>query len=293
MIQVIKEIIQKNKQWLDNPESELSFLKMNTPASGTLPHAGKVLIFVFEKGKKTPTLCIKTTRTYEAGETIKKNYENLVTLSQFSNEAITTAKPLLLFDNKEVVLSFESVCPGTKFSSGITSVDTVLGAYILWQKDLKSSKVLFAPDLNTVTLQTISALGLPNESEEALIRKYDSLGEDSKFSLPELIQHGDMTPDNVLVDGAKVYLVDYDYVGLSKVPGFDIFHFLSKTVKQTGEFKSYCELYLHKYFDAIGGNVQNIDKLLFTYHMQESLRKGTGTKNGNEIVSDFESLIMK
>lgn len=293
MIRVIKDIIQKNKHWLENPGSELSFLKMNTPASGTLPHFGKVLIFVFEKGKKVPTLCVKTTRTYEAGETIKKNYENLTVLSQLSNEAITTAKPLLLFDNKEIVLSVESVCPGTKFSSGTTGVDVVLNAYISWQKGLKASRMLSVDDLDAVATQTITALGLPKESEEILLKKYKNLKQDSGFTLPELIQHGDMTPDNVLVGDAGVFLIDYDYVGLSKIPGFDIFHFLSKTVKNSGEFKKHCDTYLKKYFDAIGGNVQNIDKLLFTYHMQESLRKGTGTKDGNEIIADFEALLNK
>lgn len=293
MIQVINDIIQKNKHWLEHPESELSFLKMNTPASGTLPHFGKVLIFVFENGRKTPTVCVKTTRTYEAGETIKKNYENLVLLSQLSSEVITTAKPLLLFDNKEVVLSFESVCPGIKFSSGIATVETVLNAYITWQNGLKSTRVLSSADLDSVTTQTITLLGLSKENEEILLKKYSSLDQDSDFLLPELVQHGDMTPDNVLVDGNRVFLVDYDYVGLSKIPGFDIFHFLSKTVKKSGEFKKHCELYLGKYFEAIGGRVKNIDKLLFTYHMQESLRKGTGTKDGKEIVADFESLMTK
>ena len=119
MINIITEIIRKNPGWLWDSKAGLSFMKMNTPSSGKNPNVGKVLIFVFETEQLVPTLCVKTVRTYLAGEVIRNNYNNLKLLesgvkgSSYSN---LFAKPLYLHDDGEFIFCVETICPGVMFS---------------------------------------------------------------------------------------------------------------------------------------------------------------------------------
>ena len=58
------------------------------------------------------------------------------------------------------------------------------------------------------------------------------------------LQHGDLTPDNVIVNGDKVSIVDYDYVGTDWPEGFDLFCLIWKSKFGEKETKDYLKRYL-------------------------------------------------
>lgn len=306
MITFFSQLIQEHPEWLvsKNKKSTLSFMKLSTPTSGTKPDDGKVLIFVFEDRQKIPTLCIKTTRTYEAGSVIRRNYENLKTLTERTaavapkKVADLFARPLYLHDDGVLIFCIESVCFGEKFSSQNQNYELVIEKYRAWQSALaqkntqNSIEIRDAQAIQKLALDTVQSLGLAESQVTVLMEYFHAKQLDSDTKLPILIQHGDMTPDNVLVSGNTMYLVDYDYVHVSTLPGYDLFHFLSKS-KVFGTFRANCDHYFPLYYKSIGAQVQSFEAILFLYHLQESFRKGCIGKTGKEIIADFESLLKR
>jgi serine/threonine protein kinase len=245
MISIITRVIQKHPEWFSHPGMPLSFMKVSTPTSGTRVNNGKVLLFVFESGEKIPSLCIKTTRIYSTGDIIRRNYNNLKLLEdgvRGSSYAEMFAKPLYLCDEGSLIFCIESVCPGIRFSAKTHDIELVMGKYIAWQSYLSQ---------NTKKFQTF----------------------ENDIRLPVIVQHGDMTPDNVLVSGENIYLIDYDYAGVCTLPGFDLLNFLSKMRLSPETLRSYYEQYFPRYFKSIGVSVLSYESLLSLYHMEESKRK--------------------
>lgn len=245
MISIITRVIQKHPEWFSHPGMPLSFMKVSTPTSGTRVNNGKVLLFVFESGEKIPSLCIKTTRVYSAGDIIRHNYNNLKLLedgARGSSYVEMFAKPLYLYDDGSLIFCIESICPGIRFSAKTHDIELVMGKYIAWQSYL--------------------AHGNKN------VRKLEN-----GLELPVLIQHGDMTPDNVLISGEDIYLIDYDYTGESLPPGFDIFNFLSKIKRPPEVLRSYNDRYFPLYFKSIGAKVESYETLFPLYRKAESKRK--------------------
>lgn len=284
MISILKKVIRDHPEWLHSSGAELSFLKLSTPSSGAKLHKGKVLIFVFEEGRELPTLCVKTSRTQADGEEIRRNYKNLKTLS-----GSMFANALYLHDDGKHIFSIETVCPGHKFKVGADNVDLVVDAYCSWQTALLHDvKKSFNPeDLKTTTFNAIDLVEVPDDTKDGLKHYYETLAQEIEVHLPELIQHGDVTPDNVLVHKGHIFFIDYDYVGFSNVPGFDLFHFLMKS-------KSFDERYFKLYFEKIGAHISSYKALFFLFYIQESVRKGTGNKKTTDtLIKDFESLTQR
>ncbi|MDO8589705.1 MAG: phosphotransferase [bacterium] len=245
MIAILTKLIKEHPEWLHARESKLSFMKTSTPASGTKVDQGKVLIFVFEEEEKWPTLCVKTTRTYAAGESIRENHHNLQKLQEEVKGSVHSslfALPLYLYDDGKIVFCIESVCPGVRFSASTQDVELVMENYIAWQSHLAQ---------NTKEFQT-----LPDN-----------------IRLPVITQHGDMTPDNVLVSEKDIYLIDYDYAGVSTLAGFDLFNFLSKIKLSSETLRLNCGKYFPRYFESIGAEVGSYEALLPLYHQEEVKRK--------------------
>ena len=237
MITQIKQIIGEHPEWLRSPESSLSFLKASTPASGAgkWTEKGKVLLFVFEEGERLPTLCIKTVRVYSAGDVIRCNYDNL----QLLRDGVVGSTYIQMFAK-----------PLYLYNDGdlVFSIETICPG------------TKFSQDARSVELVV-----------EKYIAWQSHLAKKTKKF--RILQQGDMTPDNVLVSGQNVYLVDYDYVGTSYLPGFDLFNFLSKIKLSPEALHTYYEQYFPRYFKAIGAQVKSYSDLFPLYNIEESKRK--------------------
>lgn len=302
MISQLIKIIRAHPEWLRQSDSVLSFMKVSMPTSGSEldKGRGKVLLFVFEQGQITPTVCAKTTRVYSTGEVIRRNYQNLQLLAagvKGAELSVMFAKPLYLYDDGEVIFCLESVCPGAMFSAQKRGIDLVVEKYISWQSHLARTGggSLSAEDIQNIAKEKINLLKLPSRATWVLQRYLQQLSLSSDTKLPMIVQHGDMTPDNVLVFGDDVYFIDYDYVGASTLPGFDLFHFLSKSKGRPGAFEANLERYFPLYFKSIGAKIERYDMLLFIYHLEEFQRKGYrgGEGSGEEIITSFLNIMNK
>lgn len=245
MIPILIKLIREHPHWLRNSRGGLSFMKTSTPASGTRADQGKVLLFVFEAGERWPTLCVKTVRTYAAGDAIRRNHDNLKRLRKSVNGteiALMFAESLYLYDDGSTIFCVESACPGSRFSISSRNLELVMERHIAWQSHLARGAAEF---------QVL----------------------ENNMKLPKITQHGDMTPDNVLVSGTDVYLIDYDYTGVCTLAGFDLFNFLSKMRLSPENLRLNYERYFPRYFESIGAEVDSYQSMLGHYHKAEVERK--------------------
>ena len=138
----------------------------------------------------------------------------------------------------------------------------------------------------------ISDSSLPDVDRSQLLSFLEKLPI-RNMRLPRIIQHGDLTLDNILLSGNKLCIVDYDYVGITDVPGFDLFG-LFRRYNNAG-VRRLCEEYLPEYFKKIGAEVDGGDYkgLVFFYYLAELiLRKPHLLKNmsAQRVISDFEKI---
>lgn len=284
MIFQLTKIIREHPEWLRSPAASLSFLKFSTPSSGSGrgTDRDKVIIFVFESGQATPTICAKTVRNYTAGAVIRQNYDNLQLLEagiKGGEFASPFASPLYLYDDGELIFCVESICPGVRFSVQTRHLDLVVETYRRWQSHLARTAQSF---LTTSTLkefarERIISLKLPPATENVLFDRLQQLPFEADERLPLLVQHGDLTPDNVLVSGTDVCFVDYDYVGASSLAGFDLFQLLSKSKYRPELFRQYRDRHFPTYFESVGATIRSYDTVFFLYQLEECQRKADAT----------------
>jgi len=299
MIQLIEQVIREHPVWLTSL-SDFSLAKMSTPNSGSGRDQGlgKVILFVFEKGKKKPTLCLKTVRTYSAKSVIERGYGNLQLLNQSissSPELKIFAQPLLIFDNGEGVFSIETVCPGHKPST-LAELELAINKYLAWQARLAvlAEKFWEVEELSTLLRSLINELDfLTNKKDLIEYSQKFWLDGGSNFRLPKIIQHGDLTVDNILIDKTDVSLVDYDYSSIEFLPGFDLFNLLSKTRGNKFFGSLLNNHYWRRYWLAIGVNEQSNGGIFFIHYLQELRRKkDTQEKISAEVViSNFQKIL--
>ncbi|MFM2357473.1 MAG: hypothetical protein RJA61_210 [Candidatus Parcubacteria bacterium] len=297
MIHKIIEIVRNDSKLFGLRGGKLSFMKMSTPSSGR-ELGDKVLIFIFENGATQPILCVKTTRSYKTGETIRFNFENLKRLKKSVEgykHANIFASPLYLYDDGEFIFSIESVCDGVKLSGRMTHVDFVLREYSLWQAYLSQNSESYwtKDDVVRFASETLASLSLPDKSFSVIKKYLENFAIDSGIKLPRILQHGDMTPDNVLISKSSISLVDYDYVSDKALPGSDLFNFIFKLKKNNKDSRIMCERYIRSYFKEINAHVKDYEIILFISYLQEYKRKRyvANQESGEYIISGFKDMI--
>lgn len=293
MIRLIEEIIKKSLS-KHNPDSKLSFLKFSTPASGRNLD-DKVIFLVFKENTSAPFLCVKTVRNYGAKEKIVQNFNNLKklnTLTADSKYKDLFAQALYLYDDKENIFSIETACQGKRAKLNKEELNIVVEGYVGFQEYIAKNKVDFIDDIENFTKNMITQSRLTELDKQEIIQ-FIALLPISGIRLPKLIQHGDVTEDNILLSKNKVCIVDCDFVGITELAGFDLFSFF----KRLNQFdtRKLCYEYLPKYFAKIGANVEDskYEGLLFLYYfIEHTLRKPYLLENisAKKIISDFKNI---
>jgi len=293
MIQLIEKIIiEKFPDLIDGANIELSFLKYSTPNSGKSLD-DKVIFFVFKTNEKSPFLCVKTARTYSAKNTVIKNFNNLKKLNDLTNNSKYEnmfAKALYLFDDGENIFSIETVCPGIKTKLNKKRLEIVTKKYIDFQEYLaRNNNGQFITDIEQFVKDIIIQSEL-KESDKKKILQFIGQMSFKGIRLPRIIQHGDVTEDNILLEKDSVSIIDCDFVGFTDMPGFDLFGLFYRFDKYKS--KKLCYEYFPEYFIKIRADigVDKYDNLFFLYYFLEHLRKKYLLEkvSADEIISDFK-----
>ncbi|MBT6048115.1 MAG: phosphotransferase [Candidatus Scalindua sp.] len=295
MMQLIhKTIVDKLPDLVDGAGGPLSFLKYSTPTSGKSLN-DKVIFFVFKPREKVPFLCVKTVRSYDAREIIIRNFDNLKkinTLTASSPYFDLFAQALYLHDDGENIFSIETICPGKRIKLNKKKLSFVVAEYIGFQEYLAKNSSESVSDIKDFVKEIISKSKLKELDQQKLLQFTETLPLDN-VKLPRLIQHGDVTEDNILLSKKRLCIIDYDFVGVTDLPGFDLFGLFSRF--NQSEVKELCYKYFPKYFSRIDVDVESnkYKGLLFLYFLIERiLRKPHPLENesAEKIISDFKDM---
>ena len=295
MMQLInKTIIDKLPDLINGAGESLELLKYSTPTSGKSLN-DKVIFFVFKPREKVPFLCVKTVRSYDAKETIVRNFDNLKkinTLTASSPYFDLFAQALYLHDDGENIFSIETICPGKRIKLNKKKLSFVVAEYIGFQEYLAKNSSESVSDIKDFVKEIISKSKLKELDQQKLLQFTETLPLDN-VKLPRLIQHGDVTEDNILLSKKRLCIIDYDFVGVTDLPGFDLFGLFSRF--NQSEVKELCYKYFPKYFSRIDVDVESnkYKGLLFLYFLIERiLRKPHPLENesAEKIISDFKDM---
>lgn len=292
MISLINTIVKEKIPGLKN--AEFSFLKYSTPTSGTTLD-DKVLFFVFKDKGATPFLCVKTVRNYGAKETITRVFNNLKKLNDLTSGSAHSrlfAKALYLHDDGENIFSIETVCPGKRVKTDLSLLEIVMPAYCDFQQYLAEKGKTSLTFLEQFAEEIVAQSGISKEDTLEIKNFFGKLSF-SGAQLPRLIQHGDVTGDNLLISKEGLCIVDCDSVGLIDLPGFDLFGLFYRY--DPTSTKDLCCLHLPGYFARIGGKVEKVhyDMLFFLYFFIERvIRKSYLLEHfsAKRFVADFKQV---
>ncbi|MSU74062.1 hypothetical protein EXS56_02900 [Candidatus Kaiserbacteria bacterium] len=271
----------------------LSFIKYSTPTSGkTLDD--KVIFLAFKLGMMAPFLCIKTVRNYGARETIVRSFNNLKQLNRLtagSRYEQLFPRALHVYDDGEHIFSIETACSGGRAILDRTILQTVVGEYTGFQAHVAKRPLREVDELAEHTIRTC---GLSELDQNELRRFYDSLPV-TPVRLPSAVQLGDLTEDNMLFSHERIFIVDFDMVGIVDVPGFDLFGLLFRFNQK--ETAALVREYFPDYFAKIGAEIGDNEyaRLLFLYYVAErTLRKPylIKTLSAKKIIVDFSRLFL-
>ena len=289
MIPLIEKTIREKLPDLVS-EAKLATLKYSTPSSGR-KSTDKVIFLVFKNDEIEPFVCAKTVRSYAGKDAILKSFNNLKKLNELvlgSEHERLFAKALYLYGDGEHIFSLESACQGERKRLSRNELENAAKKYSAFQSFLvkKNTEVI---DVGEYAKELIPWVSLSQNDKDALIERFENI---MGLALPRVLQHGDVTEDNMLISKTEPSLVDCDYVGLTDVPGFDLFCLFYRHDKR--EARSLFREYLPSYFSGLGVSVSE-DKLdslaLLYYFMEKALRKPetlASLKEG-QLIADFDN----
>ena len=295
MIKIFEKTIKEHlSNHLTQNDFPFSYLKFSTVTSGSGLN-DKVIFLIFKNRAPLPFLCLKTVRNYGAKQAILRNFDNLKKLNAITREsphARLFAEALCLYDDGENIFSIETACFGEKLSLGRKTLKTVVMEYISFQEYLAKQGNSLTRDMGQLTKETLIKSGLSGSVQDKLL-KYIAQFPSADIKLPRIIQHGDLTLDNLLWSKSGLCIIDYDYVGNSDLPGFDLFSLFHRFNRSN--LVELCREYFPFYFKKIGGEFRGDDYrgLLLLYRLIEYSQSGSpncGSASFEEIISDFENL---
>lgn len=294
MIKIFEKVIKDNLSDRLNPDDlPLSYLKFSTVTSGA-GLSDKVIFMVFKNRADLPFLCLKTVRNYEAKHSILRNFHNLQKINKLvagSSYEHMFSHAVCLHDDGENIFSIETACVGSRVGKNKNKLMVAVGNYIAFQEHLASRDSGSLRNSNELFEEAVKKSEISEVDKEKLFRHFSSLP--FEISLPRIIQHGDLTPDNILLSGGGLCIVDYDDVGITDIPGFDLFCLFRRL--GLPDFSVVCKKYFLEHFEKIGGKFdpENYRGLLFLYHFIEHTKKKGHNFEGisvDKIISDFERL---
>lgn len=266
-------------------KQDLSYIKYSTPISGK-GVGNKVLLFGFKDKAIDPHIVIKTVRREVDAKVIKEGFDNLKLLNQLTDESEFDSvfpKALMFFKNHSHVWSAESYCTGV--SSRESDIQDILNIYN------EFSLYIVNKNRGTVELNyeycsnLIKELNGKEEDVGELMSYGKLLWNNEHVVLPSVLQHGDLTLDNIRKEKEKFKIIDCDIFGTIKVPGYDIYHLLCRNKKI-----SICEQ-LVSHFEKMNIDYVPDKKILFVYFLHELFIKRDyilGKKSVSEIITSFE-----
>jgi phosphotransferase family enzyme len=194
----------------------------------------KVSFLIFDKTSPSPVLVLKTARSDTYRSQLERGFENLIKVKKISSVGPTTPTPVGIFEYEDHLISAESFSRGTSLSlllrrgnrTGPHHVEEDFQRATNWLERFQSETV--SEDVrwnvkNEIERQLAACdLRLTIRFRLDLLR---SAHDQEKLSLPVTASHGDFWPGNVLLEPARLSVIDWDYFKYEEWPLLDLFLF--------------------------------------------------------------------
>ena len=237
-----------------------SFVKFNT-AGSPLRASPKVLFFCFVGAEPTPRYCLKTVRAARDNAVVAESFDNLKELGKLAGNAQMFARAIWSGEVGGVMWSIEEAVPGRRITPA--DVPVVVEAYTQFAK---AAGIVREMSANEKAKELIASLDINEGERTAALERWRSLDTGGTVAISP--QHGDLTLDNTLIDGARVSFVDGDWFMREGIAGFDLFHLFIRIPATSAT-----SVYLRTYATATGLNRDFSAADVFLWHLEERLLK--------------------
>ena len=199
------------------------------------PHCSDLDLFWFHNGGAFPRAVTKISRDPGRGE---REFANL----QQAHASAPTWVPRPLYfgaQGKFWTLWMEGV-PGAPFQGSLTPavVRSMVQAVTGIHQALAKSGTALRPDrwqqMVAEPLQSLAAFGPSGVVQEGARRVVAQASEEWLKRIPQIAQHGDLYAGNMLVEGDRWRVVDWEGFGLTDLPAYDLYTLLLSLLRPKG-----------------------------------------------------------
>lgn len=288
MINYLEKLILDNwENWVGGVKPKgLDFLKTH---AGQATRNKKVGFFVF--GKEKPIIFIKTVRESGYNKIIEDGFEKLKSVYKSLSDG-SVPKPIYLGNYQGIVFSLETAIVGKQFHSCKKQKDLerFLDWFFKFQNSMAKKERLSSDQSKYYVDRLVDGFlklyKLEKDSGE-LIEILASKTKEGADSLPLIIQHGDLTPDNVINDRGEIKVIDWDNFGKIDLPLFDLLVFLQRWsgIRDVSFVDKYPAV-IEEYFKRFKIDKKALKLLLFCYYLLDFLRK-------KEALTDYDKEYLK
>ena len=290
MIIYLEKLILDNwGKWVEgNKPNHLDFLKIH---AGQATRNKKVGFFVFNK--QIPIIFVKTIRESKDNMIIEEEFEKLKNAYKKNNERLAP-KPIYLGEYQSMKFSLEEAVVGTQFHSFNKEkhLNLFLNSFLDFQARMEKEKKLTKEELSHYLEKLSDGFIKLFKTEDYLTNLIKNITKTLKNNnlsvMPLISQHGDLTPDNVLINNQReVKIIDWDNFGKIELPLFDLLVFLQRWsgIRAVGFVNDYIKT-IEDYLDKFNINKKSLKLLVFCYYLLDFIRK-------KKVLTDYDKKYLK
>jgi hypothetical protein len=283
MVEYLKKFILDNwDEWFDTAKPvNLDFLKTH---AGQAIRNKKVGFFVFNHNK--PIIFAKTVRDKKLNSIITDGFDKLKAINGCLKDN-SVPEAICCDHYQDTAFSLEGAINGKQFHSFKRPED--LKKFLEWffrfQQSMKNGKEMNGDRLQEYLASLVNDFIRAYCLEDDLVSLINNIVGDlrqeiNSLKLPLVVQHGDLTPDNALIDNNQVKVIDWDNFGKINLPLFDLLVFLQRwSAIRNIDFLVKYNSVIQKYFDEFSIDKKALKFLVFCYYLLDFLRKKEALTN--------------
>jgi Ser/Thr protein kinase RdoA (MazF antagonist) len=200
------------------------------------PHCSDIDLFWFHNGGAFPRAVVKLSNEPGRGE---REFENLKQAHALAPEWVP--RPLHFgADGKFWALWMEGV-PGAPFRGEVTSdvlrsmAGVVSGMHRAFRKTGGESPEDRWRRIVAEPLKTLETFGASQVVRSGVRRVREQASMEWLARIPEIPQHGDLYAGNLLTDGGRWHVIDWESLGATNLPAYDLYTLLLSLLRADGD----------------------------------------------------------
>lgn len=267
MIGIAQNIIRSNRDKFgaDCLPDDLTFLKVG----GRQDRFAAVPFACFLGANDKPSFYVKFSRNPHDCRAIKNEFTSLSNIHKvIKSDFLRNSVPDMFWLNKVPGFTIQSALTGRLMVGEMndSNVERLGSAALCWlskfHEETQSGHVLYETFIRkTLPKMKKEMRSYSNEAFSRFSKAFDFVSEfdNENIKIPVVVIHGDFNPHNILADGEKLKVFDWEDSSVS-VPFLDVFHFMTVTSFSAVCGKNHKNISMEKMYEL--NFLENIDSIL-------------------------------